>query len=169
MNWVRGIAAVFHTALGLWNLLDLCLGNLLRPAEHGHRCSSESHWNTGVCLASRLRAGGLVVQIDELQLLSFKHCLDRRCLSHHDWHFELSILFKCCSFGTANSSGCGSSLCPIAAASLPSRLSLPAVGSALSRSGGFFDQLRVWSVPQWSPFSFHFIVCLLACIPHGTP
>ena len=53
MNWVCGIAAVFHTALRLGNLLDLCLGNLLHPAQHGHRRSSRSYWITGGPTASR--------------------------------------------------------------------------------------------------------------------
>ena len=71
MNWVCGIATVFHTALHLWSLLDLCLGNLLNPAQHEHRSPSESNWIGGLPLRRHCFAG-LVSEHDELQLLSFQ-------------------------------------------------------------------------------------------------
>ena len=101
MNWVCGIAIVFHTALPLWNPLDLCLGGLLCPAQRWHRRSSESHWITG-CLPLRRDSRW---SCDELQNDEGPSAVWVVAVCRSTTGVEFSILFKSCSFETVNSSG----------------------------------------------------------------
>ena len=105
-NWVCGIATVFHTvcACGIsstcaWGTCSILLSRGIDILVSVlHNCGNAESARIKGAASSRQECGGLVDELDELQLLGFQALSGPAPLVVAHWHVEFAILFKSCTW-----------------------------------------------------------------------